>query len=152
MVPRAGGGRDRDRPRHRRVYPARRSPLPDAAPVGVERKGVEPGRVTFATHFERWLDRRKRGAKGSNPQTIAQHEWAAGYLLPALGKLLVKDVRPEHIDKVLERMARGRASRNSMARVRNVANMVMTDAVKRRLIDWNPVSVTETPDGPTRER
>jgi hypothetical protein len=66
--------------------------------------------------------------------------------------LLVKDVRPEHIDKVLERMARGRASRNSMARVRNVANMVMTDAVKRRLIDWNPVSVTETPDGPTRER
>ena len=72
--------------------------------------------------------------------------------MPSFGGVLLKNVGPEHVDKMLEKMARNGASKNTMVRVRAVANMVMTDALKRRLVTWNPVSVTETPDGPKRER
>ena len=51
---------------------------------------------------------------------------------------------------MLNDMAAQGAAGNTMMRVRAVLSMAMSDAVRRRIMEWNPVSVTEPPSGPKR--
>lgn len=106
--------------------------------------GIDPAKLTVGLHLDKWLKRKRR--EGKSPTTIEGYEWAIeGYIKPTIGGLALRELGADHVDAILEKMMADGMSQSSMTRVRSVLNMAITDAVRRRLKDWNPVAVTTTP-------
>ncbi|MHB1444467.1 MAG: tyrosine-type recombinase/integrase [Acidimicrobiales bacterium] len=96
----ASGRQDRRR-RRARTYGEARTKLHDLQ--GDLAAGVSPERVTVAAFFARWLDRQHATAK--SPNTIANYEWAInGHIGPALGHILLRQLRADDVDDLLMAM------------------------------------------------
>lgn len=112
-------------------------------------------RITTGQWLDTWLDS-KVNLRPSSRQAYADH--IRHYLKPALGRIPVADLRPDHIDHMLARIRSGqlkpeinRRGRDSGGKVSagtvrvilGVLNNALGAAVKRRTITWNPCAAVE---------
>ncbi|HZU74088.1 MAG TPA: tyrosine-type recombinase/integrase [Acidimicrobiales bacterium] len=133
-------------------FAAKREAEQAAARVLVERSdgAVVDSRYTTVSEFllERWLPARK--ARGIRPSTVAGYEWAIRrYVVPKVGALKLKDLRPDHVARMITDLATepGRYGRPRSARTievaRKVLGMALADAVRWGILSRNPVDAAK---------
>jgi integrase len=114
------------------------------------RKGVDPSvRITTGDYLVRWLDGRR------NIRASTRHNYEVSittYLVPLLGHVELAALQPEHIADAFAtirewnaELAAGNPVRKfqrhvgpaAMARIRNVLQAALRDAIKARMIEFN---------------
>ena len=144
----SAGGRQQRQKRTARTYGEARTRLRE-----LQRDlaaGVTPSRTTVAGFLENWLGRQRAAAK--SPNTIVNYEWAiTRHILPALGHIVLSELRADDVDNLLMSMAENGKAKNTMMRVRAILVMALKDAERRSLVMKNVAALTSTPAGPRRE-
>src|SRR3954454_11055747 len=112
-----------------------------------ERAGVDvASRLTLGEYLDRWLNG-KRGLRPSTQKSYREHIQL--YLRPRLGSLRLRDLRPDHVDRLLGDLGTKQRSRGLSAatqrRVYATLRAAVNDAVARRLLAYNPVLHVELP-------
>ena len=144
-----GGGRQVRRKRSARTRSEARTRLKELQDQESLGAGTS-GRLTLAKYLDAWVDRQEVAGKKAEA-TIDNYHWAIDkHLKPAVGSILLSRLTPDDVERVLNGMAEAGAAANTMLRVRAVLSMTLADAVRRRLLVWNPASVTTTPIGPKK--
>ena len=68
-----------------------------------------------------------------------------GYILPAIGKLKLGDVRTTHLKRVLNAAAEGGASKSTLSKIRIVMHAMFNQALLDRIINFDPSVGLELP-------
>src|SRR4051794_18381375 len=106
----------------------------------------EPG-PTVAEYLEEWL----WGKQGLRPSTHRSYEThVRKYLVPLLGPLLLRALRPSHIDRAYREIAMVSVgdrplSAATLRRIHATLMSALNTAVRRGLIDRNPAVTVELP-------
>ena len=78
------------------------------------------------------------------------------HVLPAVGRLRVTEVTPEHVEAAIQRWVSDGLSRSTVLKCRNVLTAAFRHAESRRVINWNPAKLANLPPTtttpPPRER
>ncbi len=110
-----------------------------------------------------WLDDWLASLHTASPTTTARYEGILRlHLKPILGQLLLADLAPEHVDRLLRTVASpgyvapgldrrhqataGPQSSASVKRIFAVLRRALVVAARRRLIPWNPAAAVEPPE------
>jgi integrase len=123
--------------------------LVDAASKGTVAHGE---RQTVAAFIRQWLADKERGQ--IRPTTARLYrEHIEDYIIPAIGGVRLRDVRPGHIEQVLAFVARPRPGRRSagpasVRRVHGTVRSAFGTAKRRRLIAFNPAVDVDLPPAP----
>lgn len=100
-----------------------------------------------------WLERKSRPPKALKPQTMRSYRSkVAGYIIPAIGRRRLTDLRAEHIEAMYDRM---RADGKAEATVRQVHAIMlgaMKDAVRADRLAYNPMLKVKPPGTEKAER
>jgi integrase len=111
---------------------------------------VAPGKMTFGQWLETWLQEysqpRVRPTTWEDYRIIVEK-----HLKPSLGEILLKDLRPEHLQKLYnEKLASGLSPRR-VRLIHIVAHSALKQAVKSRLLAVNPAEATSLPQNSKKE-
>ncbi len=113
--------------------------LEDGLPTG-------DGSITLGVFLEHWLTHvLPARSRVQSPSTISSYRWAAGFAIDALGGRRLRDLSPENIEALLNRLARDGFARNSVMRVRSVLVMALKHAQRREIVVRNAAELSETP-------
>lgn len=111
---------------------------------------VAPSKVTFGQWLDTWLQEyarpRVRPTTWEDYRIIVEK-----HLKPALGEILLKDLRPEHLQKVHNEKAASGLSPRRVRLIHVVTHSALKQAVKSRLLAVNPAEATSLPRQPKRE-
>jgi integrase len=118
---------------------------------------VPSGRTTVAEFLERWLNDYVAG--GTAPKTSRTYEdIVRRHLIPALGRLRLTGLRPEHIQRHYAHClrsgrldGRGGLAAKSVLRHHQVLHAALHHAVKWRLLALNPADAVDRPRAERRE-
>ncbi|SFV25026.1 Site-specific recombinase XerD [Micrococcus terreus] len=99
-------------------------------------------RQTVGEYLDRWLVRKTPGLKPTTVDTYRSH--IELHIRPELGRLKLRDLRPEHIYAMLQVVAEGRSAA-TVHRVRATLRTALAAAVKERLLSWNPARDLDMP-------
>ena len=99
-------------------------------------------RQTVGQFLDRWLARKAAGLKPTTVDTYRSH--IELHIRPELGPLKLRDLRPEHIYAMLQKVAEGRSAA-MVHRVRSTLRTALAAAVKQRLLSWNPARDLDMP-------
>jgi hypothetical protein len=103
-------------------------------------------RLSVATYLRQCLETKRR----IRPTTTRGYESHIRlYLEPHLGRILLADLRPHHLDSMYTELLAG-PSRGpaTVRRIHATLRTALSAAVKRRLIPWNPAVHVELPTEP----
>lgn len=105
--------------------------------------------VTFSAFMEDWLATSKMSMR---PRTWMQYEQIfADYIKPALGKIKLRDLRPEHIQQMYNQLIDTGSSAYLVIKIHDILSSALTKAVKLSAIPRNPASLTQPPKTPEKE-
>ena len=106
--------------------------------------GVDPNRITTGEWLEHWLEQRVRDGALS-PGTIESYRGTVrAHLTPALGPVLLQELRADHVRALKDDLSRGRGP----ATVRNILALLrqaLQAAVTAELLARNPASAVPNP-------
>ena len=108
--------------------------------------------ITVAVFLTQWLE----GKRGLRPSTRVEYQRHLDQvLIPELGRLKLADLRPRHIEEVLDRLQKAHEARRqpisaqTLRRIHATLHSALSSAEKRGLIRRNPATTVELPK-PTR--
>lgn len=107
-------------------------------------------RLPVGEFLDQWLAG-KRGLRPSTVQGYRSH--IDRYLRPAIGHVLLTDLRPHHLDALISGLMTPSDVARSAATVRRIhatLRSALNAAVRRRLIPWNPALHVELPSADRR--
>jgi len=100
--------------------------------------------VTVAAWLEQWLELKQRN--GLRPTTVrAYRHHIDDYLVPQLGRLRLRDLRPGHVDQLLATVDDGTRSATTVRRIHATLRSALSTAVRRRLITYNAARDIDLP-------
>jgi integrase len=102
--------------------------------------------LTVEQYLRSWLVS-KRKLRDTTRRNYATH--LRLYLVPALGRIRLMDLRPDHVDDLYGDLLSGRyvgATAATVQHVHRTLRSALNTAVKRRLIPWNPALFVEVPE------
>lgn len=143
-------GRRSDGSRHqvsRSGYPTKRSAASALAEL-LQRENAEIAAVhglMTGEYLRQWLSG-KRALRATTLRSYESH--LRLYLQPALGSVLLADLRPHHLDAMYVDLMAGGDRERSAATIRRIhatLRSALNTAAKRRLIPWNPALHVELP-------
>lgn len=102
-----------------------------------EKVDIASGQLPADVWMDRWKERAAKEREWK-AKMIADVEFKLGYAKPYLEGRALADVLPDHIDAMLDELARNLAE-NTIRQIRNYIYQVFESAVKRRYIMFNPV-------------
>lgn len=112
----------------------------DGLPAGDER-------ITVAEFLNRWLT--AVAPSRSTAKTVATQEsyrWAIDlHLIPSLGKLKLRAMTSEHVERMLKEKAAAGYSRATLVRMRSILGMALTWGERRDLVARNVARLAEMP-------
>jgi integrase len=120
--------------------------------LGARQSGLPiPGtRLKTTQYLERWLEDTVRPSR--RPLTYVRYAGVVrNHLVPAIGKLPLARVGPEHVQRLQARLQADGLSVASIQGVRNTLGAALTQAERWGLIARNPVRLVEPPPMPERE-
>ena len=101
--------------------------------------------ITVDDWFHTWLEEYKRNM--IKPTTLELYERTyKHHIYPHLKKRKLKDIRPEHIQRMLNQESKI-LGKQSMQRLKVIINSMFRQAYKNGIIKRNPVSMTTLPKG-----
>lgn len=99
---------------------------------------------SFDDLLARWLD--TVAATRVSRSTLDGYRWQVDHhIAPALGKVRLDRLTPEHLDDYFLRMARAGYSRSSLVKHRSVMGQAIRWGMKRRHIGWDVATLAELP-------
>lgn len=105
---------------------------------------VEPGKLTVAEWLDIWLTEYKRPS--IRPTTYDSYEMIVRcHLKPAIGSLKLKELRPEHLQRLYNEKAKGGLSNTSVRYIHAVIHQALEQAVKNQLVVRNVSEATTLP-------
>ncbi len=141
-------GKDRRRQVTRGGYPTRRAAVTALeATLDQARGGVDVGSdTTVAEYLDRWLAS-KRKIRASTTTSYRSH--VDLYLSPLLGHLKLRELKASHVDVLLAALAKRHGkqplSTATVRRIHSTLRVALNDAVRRRLLPFNPTQHVELP-------
>lgn len=84
-------------------------------------------------------------------RTYYNYERSVNYLLPAFGKIAVKDLRPDQIQKYYDLWGKEGKSLNTLRYTHSVLHGALDHATKMRVIPYNPADAVIVPKPDNRE-
>lgn len=103
-------------------------------------------RVTVNAWYQVWMNEYKSTTVKKG--TIESYECMYNYYIKAeLGKKLLKDVRGEHLQKLLNDLQRNGYSKSTISLIHVLLNSMFKQALKNELIKKNPVELITLPRG-----
>jgi integrase len=110
---------------------------------------VVPHKLTVAQWLETWLQEYKRPQ--IRPLTFDSYERVIRcHLNPTLGHLPLKDLRPEHIQRLYKEKRKAGMASGMIRLIHAVLRGALKQALKNQLIMRNVIEATELPRGPKR--
>ncbi len=110
----------------------------------------DDGRRTVGTFLTEWLDNKVRdGLRPTTERSYRQH--VEQYLVPSLGHLRLRDVRPAHISRFLRELGEPKPERkrrvgpSTVRRVHATLRSALGDARREGLIETNPAADASLP-------
>ncbi|MGF7145353.1 integrase [Anaerotaenia torta] len=100
--------------------------------------------ITVNDWFQTWLDQYKRPSVKKGTITVYQEHFNC-YIKNEFGKRKLKDIRPEHIQKLYNDMQRKGYSNNTIELTSVVLSGMYKQAIKNKVIKENPVPLTTLP-------
>lgn len=101
--------------------------------------------ITVDDWFHTWIEEYKMN--NVKPTTLELYERTyIHHIYPYLKKRKLKDIRPEHIQRVFNQEAK-KLSKQSLQRLHVIINSMFKQAYKNGIIKRNPVSMTTLPKG-----
>lgn len=106
------------------------------ARVRLEREtGVKPGALTVRAYAAKWIEERRERRISS----VDDDEARLKHALPTLGRLALKDVRPQHLRDLVRALEKaGELAPRSVLHVYGVLRVMFSDAVVEDLISGTP--------------
>ena len=99
--------------------------------------------ATLIVFLASWLDSIKNTVR---PKTLVQYEWIVNnHILPALGKVKLKDLRPEMIQVLYNEKLAGGTGRRTVQLIHAVLHRSLGQALKWGLIGRNPADAVTRP-------
>ena len=118
--------------------------------------GIDASRVTVGAYLEDWLAHvlPARTTRGGRPIAVATVEnytvMVREHIAPALGRVRLDQLRPEHVDAMLRDMAAAGKARSTIRLARVVLAMALTHAERRNLVLRNAARLAVVPPAPVR--
>jgi integrase len=103
-----------------------------------------PEAVTVAAFFERWLEHLAAQDKPRPRVRAAYERLIRAHVLPMIGGLELRKVRPAHCQSILDAYCEGRAAR-TVAQLRAAMSSMFAYAVRGGLVSVNSVRATKAP-------
>jgi integrase len=133
-----GGVRRYVRGRTRKEVVEKLDELRAASAIGVV---LGPGKLTVGAWMAVWLAT-KKPAPGLivpvRPSTWLSYQALTQlHIIPALGSILLRDLQPEDVDRMLDAKREARLSPRRVAMIRTVLSMALREAVARRRVGRN---------------
>lgn len=111
---------------------------------------VEKSKMTIEEWFATWIEEYKslRVKKSTKRQ---YEDYYGRYIGPVIGKKPVTSIRPEHIQKLLNDLARNDMSDSTVQLTKDIIYGMMQQAFKNGIIEINPVLKVSIPKGRARK-
>jgi integrase len=104
-----------------------------------------PEQVTVGDLLDEYITHLERDATLQDT-TVDQYRGILNkHVRPALGATLGRSVRVEDVERLWQQMAQAGCGRDLILKTRTQFNKAYGRALKRRLLDWNPVEHSEVP-------
>jgi hypothetical protein len=71
------------------------------------------------------------------------------HLIPGLGRYRLRDLRPEHVDRLLQAKVNAGLSRSTVGRLRSILTDALTHAERRQVVMRNAGRLSILPAAPT---
>lgn len=105
--------------------------------------------VTVEEYLDSWLESKKASLK---PTTWANYQkMVANHINPMLGKKKVRDLEPNHVQRLYNRLVAAEIGVHTVRKVHTVLHSALNHAVKSLLITRNPASIAIQPSSPKKE-
>lgn len=97
--------------------------------------------ITLGAWLEQWIGEREQTGRVRESTVTAYRSHIRLYLIPKLGRVKLRDLRPGHVQKFVDELASGTERGGStVLRILATLRSALTTAVKRQLIGMNPAS------------
>ena len=96
--------------------------------------GIIDEKITFWQYVQRWYPLRVAGLKPKSKEAVSNV--INNHILPKLGNLLIKDVKPLHIDELLAGLSESSSSLNQKVLI--ALNQIFESAIENNIINKNP--------------
>lgn len=116
-----------------------------------DREGIafDAEKVTVSDYLDRWL--RDHVSHQRRPSTYVEYESAVRvHLKPALGTIKLQKLGPVHVEGLLSEKRREGYAEGTCRRIYAILGAAMTQALKWRLVNSNPVTPVDAPKTPQR--
>jgi integrase len=107
-------------------------------------RNLEPGdaRQTLTTYLDGWVD----GLEGVRaPKTIAAYRADVAHVKEVIGKTRLDKLTPNHVRQLMKSLPKRGLAPKSCLNVRTTLHTAIEQAMKDRILEWNPVSVVDRP-------
>lgn len=117
----------------------------------IEDESPDLTRQTTGQFLAVWLDESVRPSV--RPTTYAAYEYQVRvHLTPAIGGVMLHSLTPEHVQTMLNGIARSGRSPSTVSQTRRVLRRALQQAVEWRRLRDNPAAIVRAPRIPTAER
>jgi integrase len=108
----------------------------------------EQRRLTVAAYLEAWLERKKDIGRFRPSTALHTNQHLRDYWIPLLGHYRLGDLTVDDVDRALASIRRQptrkkRLSPSSVLRIHATLRSALNDAVRRRMIPYNPAALAE---------
>ena len=120
-------------------------------------RALDVDRITFGQWLERWLEGPLRNSVSEGTHGFYSYR-AKTYLIPALGRVRLRDLTAEHLDSLYTDLARGKSpsgkplSPVTIGRIHATARVALQRAARKGLLAENPARYAEPPRVEKKER
>lgn len=106
-------------------------------------------KITLEKYLTDWLT----STKASKGHRTWQHyqQLCRSYIIPNLGQVKVKDLRPEHIQALYNRLLEEKVGTYTILKIHTLLHSALHQAVKTSMIVRNPAGLAVPPKEPVRE-
>ena len=103
--------------------------------------------TTVAAWLNQWVDERQALGKIKDTTADGYRDHIRVHLVPRIGRLKLRDLRPAHVQRLLEDLGKGdERGAATVTRIHATLRSALTVAVKRQLILSNPAQFVELPE------
>ena len=105
---------------------------------------IAPNKITVSSWLNDWLWEYKK--LKLKPNTFSSYEQNIRvHIIPAIGDLLLMDVRPEHLQRFFNRKTESGLSSETVKKLKNIISGAFSQAMKNGLVQRNPCDMTVLP-------
>lgn len=112
---------------------------------------VADGSETVGSLLTRW-EERVLPAQNLTVNTLDTYAWACRILREDIGRVRLKRLTAEHVEKAFEKRATDDMSRASLIKIRSVLGKALDYALRRQLVNQNVARIVELPAAARRQK